>query len=109
MPAKYGDTVYLKNVAFGIGDSATNSTIYVAAYDANFSVIGIANGRALANEEYGTSSHEKDGNGNMTRCILDEGLLGIHKAGNYSDIAYFRISCMTIATDSIITVNQPIA
>lgn len=106
--AKYGDTVYMKNVGFDIDDSTTNSNIYLSVYDANFSLIAFANGRGIANGEYGGTAYEKDSNGNMKKCVLNEVFLGAFKAGTYNDICYFRLNCVDISNASIITVNQPI-
>lgn len=102
IPAKIGDTVYLKNVQWqnGISSGSLNSgNQRVSFYDANKKHLAQSNAIAVA----GTLNGIKDSNGIWTQFTLRN-----FSGGTLTNAAYFRLNCAGITNESIITVNEAI-
>lgn len=108
IPCAYGDTVYLRGIGWDI-DSGNTSQTYVWAYDAGFNPLAYA---IAVDFQNGTnafpSSASADGNGCLTKFVVDDGFFANLKSGSLSNAAYFRLNCESITGDSVITVNQSI-
>ena len=108
IPAKYGDTVYLQNVAWNVNSTSVGELgqVYIWAYDSNFNYIGYNLASGYTNVE--ADKYIIDANGNLTQFTVNDNFFYIVKQGSLADTAYIRLSCQDINADSIITVNQPI-
>jgi hypothetical protein len=88
---------------------------YIWVYDSSFKIIS---GRyrlfsqisaTVESDLISRKLLETDAAGNWTKFVIDSVTLSTGNAsGNMSDVAYMRISCEEITSESIITVNQPI-
>lgn len=101
IPAKLGDTVYLKNVQWqnGVSSGLNSGNQRISFYDSSKKQLAQTNAIAVA----GTLSGVKDDNGIWTQFTLKN-----FSGGTLTNAAYFRLNCAGISGESIITVNEEI-
>lgn len=99
IPCKVGDIVRLQNVNFD-SDSDDKSYHRVAFYDSSKTYIGLFNGQSVAVPDSSVQNSE----GIWTRFGIKATMGGT----DYSSVAYFRLCCSGISSNSIITINETI-
>jgi hypothetical protein len=111
IPVKLNDKVYLKDVGWNVfpstGDFGVDVGItYVWAYDSNFNYIGynLASGYTNISKDLYTI----DTKGNLTEFTVNSKFIYQVTQGSLDNVAYIRLCCLDISSNSIITVNQPI-
>lgn len=101
IPVSFGDVVRLKNVTwqYGVTSGITSNNQRISFYDANKSHLGQTNGTGAG----GTLAGVKDANNIWTQFTVrnSSGL-------TLDNVAYFRLCCAGITSESIITVNEEI-
>lgn len=108
IPVKHGDTVYLSGVGWDV-NSGNMSQTYVWAYDASFNPLAYAIAVDIYNGAHPLpATASRDDNGCLTKFVVDSEFIPYTPFGSLSSVAYIRLNCESITTDSIITVNQPI-
>jgi hypothetical protein len=91
MPAKLGDTVYLKNILFNT-TTANTGRCCIALFDSNFAYLGLTKPKTATD---------------LTEITLSYETIETQK-GALTTTAYIRISSDEITNDSIVTVNEVI-
>ena len=101
IPAKLGDTVYLKNVTWqnGVSSGLNSGNQRISFYDANKNHLAQTNAIGLG----GTLSGIKDDSGIWTQFTLRN-----FSGGDLTNAAFFRLNCAGITAESVITVNEEI-
>ena len=101
IPAKFGDTVYLKNVQWqnGVNSGLNSGNQRISFYDASKKHLAQTNAIAAA----GTLAGIKNDSGIWTQFTLRN-----FSGGTLTNAAYFRLNCAGITNESIITVNEEI-
>ena len=101
IPAKLGDTVYLKNVTWqnGVCSGLSSGNQRISFYDANKNHLVQTNAIGVG----GTLNGIKDDSGIWTQFTLRN-----FSGGNLTNAAFFRLNCAGITAESIITVNEEI-
>lgn len=101
IPAKFGDTVYLKNVQWqnGVNSGLNSGNQRISFYDASKKHLAQTNAIAAA----GTLAGIKNDSGIWTQFTLRN-----FSGGTLTNAAYFRLNCAGITGESIITVNEEI-
>lgn len=101
IPVSFGDVVRLKNVTwqYGVTSGITSNNQRISFYDANKTHLGQTNGTGAG----GTLAGVKDANNIWTQFTVknSSGL-------TLDNVAYFRLCCAGITSESIITVNEEI-
>lgn len=102
IPCTVGDVVRLKNVSleYTASGSITPSSQRVCFYDSNKNFLTLATGVSLA----GVANGVKNDDGIWTQFTPKSTMSSVDCSG----MAYFRLSCVYIGDDSIITVNETI-
>lgn len=101
IPAKFGDTVYLKNVQWqnGVSSGLNSGNQRISFYDSSKKHLAQTNAIAVA----GTLAGIKNDSGIWTQFTLRN-----FSGGTLTNAAYFRLNCAGISGESIITVNEEI-
>ena len=101
IPAKFGDTVYLKNVKWqnGVSSGLNSGNQRISFYDASKKHLAQTNAIAVA----GALAGIKNDSGIWTQFTLRN-----FSGGTLTNAAYFRLNCAGISGESIITVNEEI-
>lgn len=101
IPAKFGDTVYLKNVKWqnGVSSGLNSGNQRISFYDASKKHLAQTNAIAVA----GALAGIKNDSGIWTQFTLKN-----FSGGTLTNAAYFRLNCAGISGESIITVNEEI-
>lgn len=108
IPVSYGDTVYLSDIGWDI-DSGNMTQTYLWAYDSSFTPLAWLCASDIFNGYLELpSTATVDGNGCLTKFVIDSTFLINTKSGSLSNVAYIRLNCESITNDSIVTVNQTI-
>lgn len=98
IPVKYGDTVYLKDVAFAPGVDSTGD--YLHFYNSSFAHVGGAKSNQFSGIDHVATNATTDAStGYLTSFVLGDETIGY---------AYMRISAAGLDNTAIITVNEPI-
>lgn len=99
--AKFGDTVYLKNVQWqnGVSSGLNSGNQRISFYDSSKKHLAQTNAIAVA----GTLAGIKNDSGIWTQFTLRN-----FSGGTLTNAAYFRLNCAGISGESIITVNEEI-
>lgn len=101
IPVSFGDVVRLKNVTwqYGVTSGITSNNQRISFYDANKTHLGQTNGTGAG----GTLAGVKDDN-NIWTQFTAKNSSGL----TLDNVAYFRLCCAGITSESIITVNEEI-
>lgn len=94
IPAEYGDTIYMKNIAMLQNESGDVSSRRVVAYDANFAILDYY-------QPYDTYE-------NITELVINDSSFCNITDITVANTAYIRIVSDEITNDSIVTINAPI-
>lgn len=102
IPVSFGDVVRLKNVTwqYGVTSGITSNNQRISFYDANKTHLGQTNGTGAG----GTLAGVKDDN-NIWTQFTAKNSSGL----TLDNVAYFRLCCAGITSESIITVNEEIS
>lgn len=104
IPIKYGDTVYMKDVGWKPGQGNIYQT-YIWCYDSDKSPIAYC-----ISDKFAVNCNPiTDSEGTLIQFAADATTFHTTKQGDVSNMAYFRLNCEEITSESIITVNEPIA
>lgn len=101
IPISLGDVVRLKDVTwqYGVSSGITSNNQRICFYDASKTFLGLANGTGAG----GSLAGVKNENNIWTQFTVKS-----FRGVTLDNVAYFRLCCAGISSDSIITVNEEI-
>ena len=103
IPVNFGDTIYIKNMGFIMGEANKGTLCYVSVYDSNFSLIcgGQASATLVSNV---TTTYIADSETNqLISFTLDDSVRSA-----MSNAAYIRMSYVPTVDEPILSINEPI-